>query len=133
MNRKYILVTVVALVVLISLCYLYFHKIKETRGEVIAINIQKYFISTDKCPWTLNPIFCCSRKKSFFLYSFFQLFLFIDNLYIPKWFSTEIFFMLYFWSILEEVSFIQGWFWNKSLEHYSKKCGINANERRVQK
>ena len=99
MNRKYILVTVVALVVLISLCYLYFHKIKETCGEVIAINIQKYFISTDKCSWTLNPIFCCSRKKhssyNNFFSSFYILIIYIcQNDLLLQYFS-----LLYFLSI----------------------------------
>ena len=56
-------IAVVPLVVLISLFYLQFNKIRKQCREVIPINTQKHRIFRDKRPSTSNSIFCCSRKK----------------------------------------------------------------------
>ena len=66
-------IAVVALAVLISLFHLYFNKIRK--------NVEKHLQLLHKMPYfhKIHP-----SSLTFFLQSFFQLFLYIDNLYIPK-------------------------------------------------
>ena len=83
-----IIIFAVGLIVLISLSYLHFNKTRKNYNYYIKI---PYFQKKTLHPSssTLNPI--CSRKKIFFLQLFFQLFLFIDKLHMPEWFSVAIF------------------------------------------
>ena len=77
------IIVAVAVVALISLIYLYINKIKKKCREVIkTISAQ---ISAPSLHFKIKSNFPLQqKKKTFFLVSFFQLFLYIDNLCIPK-------------------------------------------------